>query len=139
MIRWATRPQGPQSANSTESESSDRDEQPRRCCASKRALYVCRLKPVPCDGCVGNDALRLAVGRGSSAKLRHLRVDTCFRFLGQLPISIHRGGYNRKRGQHHDSHSDKSPRRMANSLGAPEEVCSCSCATSQLLSKLACV
>ena len=56
------------------------------------ALDACRLKPVPCDGYVDNDALRLAVGRGSSAKLGHLHVhaDTCFRFLAQLPISLHR-------------------------------------------------
>ena len=39
-----------------------------------------------------NDALRMAVSRGSSAKLGHLRVhaDTCFRFLIHLPISLHR-------------------------------------------------
>ena len=58
----------------------------------KGALDACRLKPVPCDGYVDNDALRMAVSRGSSAKLGHLRVhaDTCFRFLAQLPISLHR-------------------------------------------------
>ena len=58
----------------------------------KGALDACRLKPVPCDGYVDNDALRMAVSRGSSAKLGHLRVhaDTCFRFLAQLRISLHR-------------------------------------------------
>ena len=52
----------------------------------------CRLKPVPCDGYVDNDALHMVVIRGSSAKLGHLRVHatTCFRFLAQLPISLHR-------------------------------------------------
>ena len=35
----------------------------------KGALDGCRLIPVPCDGYVNNDALSLAVGRGSSAKL----------------------------------------------------------------------
>ena len=49
---------------------------------------ACRLKPVPCDGFVDNDALRMAVSRGSSAKLGH--ADTCYRFLAQLPISLHR-------------------------------------------------
>ena len=58
----------------------------------KGALDACRLKPVPCDGYAYNDALRMAVSRGSSAKLGHLRVhaDTCFRFLPQLPISLRR-------------------------------------------------
>ena len=44
------------------------------------ALDACRLKLEPCDGHVDNDALGLAVGRGSSAKLGHLRVhaDACF-------------------------------------------------------------
>ena len=58
----------------------------------KGALDACRLKPVPPDGYVDSDALRLAVGRGSSAKLGPLRVhaDTCFRFLAQRPISLHR-------------------------------------------------
>ena len=53
---------------------------------------ACRLKPMPCDGRVDSDALRLAVGRGSSAKLGHLRVHakTCFRFLAQIPITLHR-------------------------------------------------
>ena len=56
------------------------------------ALDACCLKPVPCDGYVDNDALRMAVSRGSSAKLGHLRVhaDAYFRFLAQLPISLHR-------------------------------------------------
>ena len=60
----------------------------------KGALDAYRLKPVPCDGYVDNDALRLAVQRGSSAKLGHLRVHagTCFRLLAQLPISLHRVG-----------------------------------------------
>ena len=58
----------------------------------KEALDACRLKPVSCDCHVDNDALRMVVSRGSSAKLGHLRVhaDTCFRFLAQLPISLHR-------------------------------------------------
>ena len=49
----------------------------------KGALGACRLRPVPCDGYVDNDSLCITVSRGSSAKLRHLRVhaDTCFRFL----------------------------------------------------------
>ena len=56
------------------------------------ALDACRMKPVLCDGHVDNDALGLAVGRGSSAKLAHLRVhaDACFHFLAQLPISLYR-------------------------------------------------
>ena len=39
-----------------------------------------------------NDALRMVVRIRSSAKLGHLRVhaDTCFRFLAQLSISLHR-------------------------------------------------
>ena len=58
----------------------------------KGALDACRLKPVPCDVYVDNDALRMAVSRGSSAKLGHLRVhaDTCPPFLAQLPISLDR-------------------------------------------------
>ena len=45
-----------------------------------------------CDGYVDNDVLRMAVSRGSSAKLGHLRVhaDTCFRIAAQLPISLHK-------------------------------------------------
>ena len=93
LIEWASRLQGPQSMSSTE--------------CVKEALDAVRLKPVPCDGYVGNDALRLAAGRGSSAKLRHVRVhaETCFRFVAQLPISLHRVGTTEIRGRHHDQGS----------------------------------
>ena len=88
LIEWASRLQGLQSTSATEPESIEWGR------AAKAMLRVkgCRLKPVPCDGYVDNDALRMAVSRGSSAKLGHLRfhADTCFRFLAQLPISLHR-------------------------------------------------
>ena len=60
--------------------------------ASQRSSGCMAFETVPCDGYVDSDALRMAVSRGSSAKLGHLRVhaDTCFRFLAQLPISLHR-------------------------------------------------
>ena len=58
----------------------------------KGRLDVCRVKPGSCDGYVDNDALRSAVGRGSSAKLGHLLVhaETCFRSMAKLPITLHR-------------------------------------------------
>ena len=130
---------------------------------AKGALDACRFNPVPCDGCVDNDALR----RGSSAKLGHLRVhaDTCFRFLAQLPISLHQVSTTenevdimtevlsavRHRGLGKtDFDLDGVP--VANimahtalcrhtgwkSLGEPDEVYSRSCATAQLLTKLTC-
>ena len=92
LIEWAGRPQGPQSTSSTESESIEWGRAPKAMLRVKGALDACRLKPVPCDRHVDNDALRVAGEQGSSAKLGHLRVhaDTCFRLLAQLPISLHR-------------------------------------------------
>ena len=108
----------------------------------QEALDACRLKPAPCDGHVDNDALRSAVGRGSSAKLGHVRVhaETCFRFLAQLPISLHRVGTTEERGRHHDQGSLGGATLMQYlwpALGGPNEVFSCSCAAALLLSKLA--
>ena len=92
MIERASRLQGPQRTNSTESESIERGRAAKAMLRVKGALDACRFQPVPCDGYVDNDALRMAMSRGSSAKLGHLRVhaDTCFRFLAQLPMSLHR-------------------------------------------------
>ena len=92
LIEWASCLQGPQSTSSTESESIEWRRAAKATLRVKGALGACRLRPVPCDSYVDNDSLRIAVSRGSSAKLRHLRVhaDTCFRFLTQLPISLHR-------------------------------------------------
>ena len=92
LIKWASRLQGPQSTSLTESESIEWRRAAKAVLRVKGALDACRLKPVLCDSYVDNDALRMSVSRGSSAKLGHLRVhaDTCFRFLAQLPISLHR-------------------------------------------------
>ena len=92
LIEWASRLQGPQSTSSTQSESIEWRRAAKEMLCVKGALDACRLKPVLCVGYVDNDALRMAVNRGSSAKLVHLRAhtDTCFRFLAQLPISRHR-------------------------------------------------
>ena len=92
LIESASGLQGPQSTSSTVSESIEWRRAAEAMLRVKGAVDACRLKPVPCDGCVDNDALRMAVSRGSSAKLGQLRVhaDTCFRFLAQLPISLHR-------------------------------------------------
>ena len=117
----------------------------------KEALDSGCLKPAPCDGHVDNDALRLAVGRGSSAKLGHVRVhaETCFRFLAQLPISLHRVGTTEKGGRHHEKGFLGGATLTQylwpalcrhegwQSLGGPNEVFSCSCAGALLLSKLA--
>ena len=91
LIEWASRLQGPQSTSSTESESIEWRRAAKAMLRVNGALDACRLKPVPSDGYVDIDALRMAVSRGSSGKLGHLRVhaDTCFRFLAQLPISPH--------------------------------------------------
>ena len=124
----------------------------------KRALDACRLKPVPCDGYVDNDALRMARSRGSSVKLGHLRVhaDTCFRFLAhlaQLPISLHRVTKVLSAVRHRGlcktdfdldgvlvasimTHTALCRHTGWKSLGEPDEVFSCSCATAQLLTKL---
>ena len=92
LIEWASGLQGPQSTSSTESESIEWRRAAKATLRVKGALDACRLKLVPCDGYVDHDALRMAVSRGSSAKLGHLRVhaETCFRFLAHLPISLHR-------------------------------------------------
>ena len=74
LIEWASRLQGPQSTSSTESESIEWGRAAQAMLRVKRALDACRLKPVPFEGYVDNDALRMAVSRGSSAKLGHLRV-----------------------------------------------------------------
>ena len=95
MTVWLkTNQSGPQSTSSTESESIEWGRAAKAMLRFKGALDACRLKPVPCDGYVDNDALRLAVHRGSPAKLGHLRVhaETCFRLLAQPPISLHRVG-----------------------------------------------
>ena len=85
LIEWASRLQVPQSTISTESGSIECGRAARAMLRVKGALDACRLKPVSCYGYVDNDALRLAVQRGSSAKLGHLRVHagTCFFFLAQ--------------------------------------------------------
>ena len=132
------------------------------------ALDACRLQPVPCDGYVDNDALHMAVGRGSSAKLGHLRVhaDTCFRFLAQLPVSLHRVSTTENEAdiltkvpsavRHRElcktdfdldgvpvasimTHTALCRHTGWKSLGEPDKVFSCSCATAQLLTKLTCV
>ena len=131
----------------------------------KGALDTCRLKPVPCDGYVDNDALRMAVSRGFSAKLGHLRVDadTCFRFLAQLPISLHRVSMTENEAdimtkvlsalRHRElfktdfdldgvpvasimTHTALCRHTGWTSLAEPDEVFSCVCATAQLLTKL---
>ena len=81
-----------QSTSSTESESIEWRRAGKSTLCVKRALDACRSKQVFCDGYVDNKALRMVVSRGSSAKPGHLRVhgDTCFRFLAQLPMSLHR-------------------------------------------------
>ena len=92
LIEWASGLQGPQSTSSTESESIEWRRAAKATLRVKGALDACRLRPVPGDGHVDHDALRMAVTRGSSAKLGHLGVhaETCFRFLAHLPISLHR-------------------------------------------------
>ena len=92
LIEWAGRLQGPQSTSSTESESTEWGRAAKAMLSVRGTLDACRLKPVRHDGYAQNHALRLTVGPGSSAKLEHLRVhaDACFRFLAQLPFSLHR-------------------------------------------------
>ena len=161
----ASRLQGPQSTVSTESESIERGRAAKATLRVKGALDACRLRPVPCDGYVDNDALRMAVSRGSSAKLGHLRVhaDTCFWFLAQLTISLHRVSRTENEAdimtkvlsavRHRElckidfdldgvpvarimTHTALCRHTGWKSLGEPDEVFSCSCATAQLLTKL---
>ena len=139
LIEWECRLQGPQSTSSTESESIEWGRAAKAMLRVMGALDACRVILVSCDGYVHNDALRMAVGRGSSAKLGRLSVhaDTCFRFLAQLPISLHRVSTTENEADimtkvlsavHHRelcktdfdldavlAHSVKSPRRMAKS------------------------
>ena len=165
LIEWASRLQGPQSTSSTESESIEWGRAAKAILRVKGALDACRLKPVPCDGYVDNHALRLAVQRGSSAKLGHLRVhaETCFRFLAQLPISLHRVGTAENEAdimtkvlssvRHRElcktdfdldavpevsimPHAAMCRHAGWRSLGSPEDVFSCPCTTAQLLGKL---
>ena len=164
LIEWASRLQGPQSTSSTESESIEWERAAKAMLRVKRALDACRLKPVPFDGYVDNDSLRMAVSRGSSAKLGHLRVhaDTCFRFLAQLPISLHRVSTTENEAdimtkvlsavRHRElcktdfdldgvpvasimTHTALCRHTGWKSLGEPDEVFLCSCTTAQLLTK----
>ena len=165
LIEWASRLQGPQCTSSTESDSIEWGRAAKGTLRVKGALDACRLRPVPCDGYVDNDALRMAVSRGSSAKLGHLRVhaDTCFRFRAQLPISLHRVSTTENEAdimtkvlsavRHRElcktdfdldgvpmasimAHTALCRHTGWKSLGEPDEVSSCSCATAQLLTKL---
>ena len=61
--------------------------------ARQGSFDACRLKPVPCDGYVDNDALRLAVGRGSSPCAR---LDV-LSFPGAAHNFAQSGEYNRKK------------------------------------------
>ena len=105
----------------------------------KGALDACRLKPVPYDGYVDGDALCMA---GEQSFISKARASPCprrhtFSFPRAGSISLYRvstteheaeimanaslGGTSPgalRGGQHHDSHSFMSPRRMAKSGGA---------------------
>ena len=168
LIEWANRLQGPQSAISTESHSIEWRRAAKAMLLVNGALDDCRLEPVLCGGYVDNDALRLAVGRGTPGKLGHLRVhtDTCFHILVQLPISLHRVSTTENEADimtkvllvvcHRElsktdidldavpvasilTHAVVCRYAGWQSLGAPEEVFLCSYAAAQLVSKLACV
>ena len=68
-VEWASQLRGPQSTSSTESESIEWGRAAKAILRVKGALDACRVKPVPCDGCVDNDALRqrlLSEARASS-------------------------------------------------------------------------
>ena len=163
MIEWASRLRGLQSTSSTESESIEWGRAAKATLRVKGALDACRLKPVPCDGY----ALRMVVSRGSSAKLGHLRVhaDTCIRFLAQLPISLHRVNTTENEAdimtnvlsavRHQElcktdfvldgvpvasimTHTVWCRHAGWKSLGEPDEVFSCPCATAQLVIQLTC-
>ena len=88
LIESASRLQGPQSTSSTESESIERGRAAKAMLRVKGAVDAC----LQCLVMAAWTKMRCAWRRGSSAKLGHLRVhaDTCFRFLAQLPISLHR-------------------------------------------------
>ena len=137
LIEWASRLQGPQSTSSTKSESI---EQPKRCCASKEQwMLVTRNQYlVMATWTTTRCAWRWAEARqqssGISCPRRHV-----FPFPGAASNFAASSEYNKKRGrhrdqsslggtsprtlqnkrgQHHDSHSAISPRRMAKSGGA---------------------
>ena len=115
------------------------------------------MRPVPCDGYVDNDALRLAVGPRliSEARASPCRRRSVFSFLDTASNLAASGECSRKRGRHHDQRSlgktdfdlDAVPAASImthtascrhagwQSLGTPSEIFSCSCATAQLLSK----
>ena len=99
----------------------------------KSVLVACRVRPVSGERYYAvTDALRLAVARGSSAKLGHFRVHaaTCFRFHPQLHVSLRTAALRK----HEADIMTKvlSPR----TLRAPEEVVSCSCTAMQLMNSL---
>ena len=66
----------------------------------KGALDACRLKPVPCDGYVDIDAMRLAVSRGSGISVS--TQTRFFSFLGAASNFAAWGVYNRKRDRYHN-------------------------------------
>ena len=100
LIECASRLQGPQSTSSTESESIECGLAAKAMLRVKGALDACRLKPVPCDGYVDNDALRMAVCRGSSVEARaspRPRIHL-FSFPGAASNFAASGEYDRRRG-----------------------------------------
>eukprot|EP00974_Lingulodinium_polyedra_P080507 7798883-Lingulodinium_polyedra.AAC.1 len=63
-------------------------------CAMRIAamLEYCVMVPPTIRGLVDNDAVRLAVERGSSAKMSHMKkhAEVCFSFLNQCGIKLQR-------------------------------------------------
>ena len=134
----------------------------------KGELDACRLKPVPCDGYVDNDALRFGVGlAGLISKAWAspcLRRDVLpFPGAGSDPITLHRVSSTENEADIMTNLSAVRHRELCRkdfdlvavpeasvmtqavlclhagwqSLSTPEADFSCSCATVQLLTKLA--
>lgn len=91
-LTWSSKRIACQTTNSTETETLEWGQAAETTIKVAAVIIAARIKPIKVHGLVDNDALRLAVIRGSSAKLGHLRVhgERCFRFLAQSGILMGR-------------------------------------------------
>ena len=91
-LEWHSKVLPYATTNSTEAEVLEWSKAAKALLKLAAIIEATRMKPVHQKGYVDNDALRLAVKRGSSAKLGHLRNhgETCFRMLCSLNIGLER-------------------------------------------------
>ena len=91
-LDWRSRRQRATATSSTESELMEWADAAKAALRFQGLLNACRVTEIAAQGHVDNDATRIAVGRGSSAKLAHMRkhAEVCLQFLQQCGVPIKR-------------------------------------------------